>query len=438
MNARRFLIAAIALTLLACGGAPRVAPATERIAAVVNKEAILASDVDEQTKDAADRMNVDPADTSTYNKLRGEVLGQLIEKQVLLTEATRQGLTVTDAEVSQAVDREIQGLKQRIGSEADYQAALAREKTTEAELRKRYTPGVKEQLLISRLVGKEVQSKTTVTDAEVRAYFEAHRDSSGQKPEELRMAHILIAFEPDTSQVRRAHAKADSLYDLIVKKKAPFEEVAQRFSDDPSARVGGDLGTFGHGDMVAEFEEVAFKLKPMEISKPVRTRFGFHIIQVLEYFAKTDTSEERVHARHVMVQAKPTPADEERARLRALALRDSILTKGADFAAVARKFSADTATKDSGGVLGAVPVPALPQNLREPLSGLAVGEVSVPFKRDAGYHLFKVLGRTPATDYKYDDIKDDLRQVVLNKKLEDSYRRWYDRVKKTVNVEVKN
>jgi foldase protein PrsA len=139
-----------------------------------------------------------------------------------------------------------------------------------------------------------------------------------------------------------------------------------------------------------------------------------------------------------MVQAKATPADEERARLRALALRDSILTKGADFAAVARKFSADTATKDSGGVLGAVPVPALPQNLREPLSGLGVGEVSVPFKRDAGYHLFKVLGRTPATDYKYDDIKDDLRQVVLNKKLEESYRRWYDRVKKTVNVEVKN
>src|SRR5262245_10117089 len=429
MNARRFLTAAIALTLLACGGAPRVAPATERIAAVVNKEAILASDVDEQTKDAAQRMNIDPADTSTYNKLRGEVLSQLIEKQVLLTEATRQGITVSDAEVSQAVDREIQGLKQRIGSESDYEAALAHEKTTEAELRKRYTPGVKEQLMISRLVGKEVQSKTTVTDAEVKTYYEAHRDSIGRKPEELRMAHILIAFEPDTMQVHRAHAKADSLYDLIVKKKAPFEDVAQRFSDDPSSRVGGDLGAFGRGDMVAEFEDVAFKLKPMEISKPVRTRFGYHIIQVLEHFAKTDSTEERVHARHVMVQAKATTADEERARLRALALRDSILTKGADFAAVARKFSADTATKDSGGVLGAVPVPALPQNLREPLSGLAVGEVSVPFKRDAGYHLFKVLGRTPETDYKYDDIKDDLRQVVLNKKLEESYRRWYDRVK---------
>ena len=70
MNARRFLTAVIVLFLLACGGAPRVAPATERIAAVVNKEAILASDVDEQTKDAAQRMNVDPADTSSYKRLR--------------------------------------------------------------------------------------------------------------------------------------------------------------------------------------------------------------------------------------------------------------------------------------------------------------------------------------------------------------------------------
>jgi peptidyl-prolyl cis-trans isomerase SurA len=438
MMKRRFLTVALAMGLLVCGGGSRLAPAAERIAAVVNKEAILASDVDEQTRDAAERMNVDPSDTSSYNRLRGEVLNQLIEKQVLLTEANREGITVTDVEVSQAVDREIQGLKQRIGSEADYQVALAREKTTEAELRKRYTPGVREQLLISRLVGKEVQSKTSVTDAEVRTYYDAHRDSIGRKPEELKMAHILIAFEPDTSQLRRAHVRADSLRDLIVNKKQPFDQVAQQFSDDPSSRVGGDLGTFSRGDMVAEFEEVAFKLKPMEISMPVRTRFGYHIIQVLEHFAKTDTSAERVHARHVMVQAKPSPADEERARLRALALRDSIITKGADFAAVAKKFSADTATRDSGGVLGSVPVPGLPQNLREPLSGLAVGEVSVPFKRDAGYHLFKVLGRTPETDYKYEDIKDDLRQVVLNKKLEDSYRRWYERVRKGVNVEVKN
>jgi len=215
-----------------------------------------------------------------------------------------------------------------------------------------------------------------------------------------------------------------------------FEDVARQFSDDPSARVGGDLGTFGHGDMVPEFETVAFSLKPMEISQPIRTRFGYHIIQVLEHIPATDSTEEQVHARHVMVQAKPTPADEERARKRAMAVRDTLM-HGADFAAVAKRYSADSATRDSGGVLGEIPVPGLPANLREPLSGLRVGEVSVPFKRDAGYHIFKLLSRSPETDYKYDEIKDDLKQLVMNKKLEEAYHRWYERIRKTVNVEMK-
>jgi peptidyl-prolyl cis-trans isomerase SurA len=409
--------------------------AAERIAAVVNKEVILESDVQDQMQEAAARMNVDPSDSVALAKLHKDVLDQMVEKQVLLAEVAKQSITVTPAEVSAGVDREIDALKQRLGSDDQYRQALAHEKTTEPELRKRYESSVKEQLLIQRLVGREVQSKITVSDAEVHAYYEAHRDSIGRKPESVKLAHILIAFEPDTLQLRRAKARADSLRGLLTKGQL-FEDVARKFSDDPSARVGGDLGTFGHGDMVPEFEEVAFKLKPMEISQPVRTRFGYHIIQVLAHIPATDSTEEQVHARHVMVQAKATPADEERARKRAFAVRDTLL-KGADFAEVARRYSADSATRDSGGVLGEIPVPGLPANLREPLSGLHVGEVSVPFKRDAGYHLFKLLARSPETDYKYDEIKDDLKQLVMNKKLEEAYHRWYLTIRKTVNVEMK-
>lgn len=425
------------LTLVAVAGrSGDSASAAERIAAIVNKEVILASDVDEEARGAAYRMRIDPADSVAFGKLRKDVLNQMVEKHVLLAEATRLGITVTPADVSAAVDREIDGLRQRLGSEENFQQALTQEHTTEADLRKRYEPDVRDQLIISKLVGKEIQTKTTVTDAEVKTYYESHRDSLGKKPEQLRLAHILIAFEPDTVQVRRARLKADSLR-LAISKGESFESVAQRFSDDPSARVGGDLGTFARGAMVPEFEESAFSLKPMELSQPIRTRFGYHIIQVLEHFPATDSLEERVHARHVMVQAKPTDADEERARKKAVAVRDSLL-RGADFAKMAKKYSADTATRDSAGVLGEIPVPNLPANLREPLTGLSDGEVSVPFKREAGYHIFKVLGRVPETDFKYDEIKDDLRQLVQNKKLEENYKRWYERVKKTVNIEIKN
>lgn len=437
---RRALVPSIVFVALAAASlaGPGVTGAAERIAAIVNKSVILSSDVDEQTQQAAARFNVNPDDSASMKKLRKEVLDQLVEKQVILAEAARLGITVGPKDVNEAVGQEIDQLKGRLGGDAAFQAALAQEKTTEAALRRRYEPDVKDQLVIMRTVGREVQNKVTVTDAEVRAYYQANRDSIAKRPEALKLAHILVAFEPDTQQVRRARVRADSIRSVLAKpgKAAAFPDLAAQLSDDPSGRRGGDLGTFGRGDMVPEFEEVAFAMKPMEISNPVRTRFGYHVIQVLEHFPATDSTEERVHARHIMIATKPSPADEERARVRALALRDS-LAHGADFAAVARKYSADVATKDSSGYLGEIPVPSLPPNMREVLTALREGEISTPFKRDAGYHIFKVLGRTAETEYKYEDIKDDLKKVVMNRKLEEAYRRWYDRIKKNVNVELK-
>ena len=426
------LLAAAALAWV--GRVP--ADAAERIAAIVNKNVILESDVDERFQQAAARFNVDPRDSASVAKLRKNVLDQLIENQVVIAEATRLGITVTPAEVQAAVDREIDALRQRLGGDDAYKKALQQEGMTEADLRKKYEPDVRDQLVISRTVQREVQSKTTVTDAEVRAFFDANRDSIGRRPETLKLAHILIAFEADTLQSKRAKARADSVRALLVKGRS-FEELAKQFSDDPSGQRGGDLGNFGHGDMVPEFEAVAFALKPNEVSQPVRTRFGYHIIKVASHQAKTDSTEETVHASHIMIGLHPTPADEERARKRALAVRDS-LKSGADFAAMAKRYSKDTATKDSGGVLGDVTSTALPDNLKEVLTGLSVNEVSVPVKRDAGYHIFKLLGRIPETDYKFDEIKDDLRQMVLNRKLEESYRRWYERIKKTVTIDVKS
>jgi peptidyl-prolyl cis-trans isomerase SurA len=433
-SAKRFLPAAVVAAFALLGGTPGVA--AERIAAIVNKSVILASEVDERFAQAAARFNINPADTATVAKLRRDVLEQLIENQVILDEAAKLGIAVTAQEVNQAVDREIDAVRERLGGDEAFRNAMQEERTSEAELRQRYAPDIKEQILISRTVAREVQSKTTVTDAELRKFLDANRDSIGRRPEQLDMAHIMFSYEPDSAAVRRSKARADSLRNVILKGKA-FEEVARQHSDDPSGQRGGDLGTFGRGDMVPEFEEVAFRLKAGEVSQPVRTRFGFHVIKVEAHETATDSTEERVHARHVMIALRPTPADEDRARKRALAVRDSLL-KGADFARMAARFSQDTATKDSGGVLGTISAGSLPANLREVLTGLSIGEVSVPVKRDTGYHLFKLLGKEPEEDYKFDDIKDQLRQMVLNRKLEETYHRWYEKIKQTASIEIKD
>jgi len=438
---RRTVIKRLAWIVVALAAAAlpatRDTAASERIAAIVNKEVILESDVDDQLRVAVVNLHVDPSDSVSLAKLRKDVLRQLIDEQVILAEAQRQNVTITKSDLDKAVKEAIANVRTRLGSDANFQRALAEEHTTEEALRRKYEPDVKKQLLVMRLVGKEVQNRTTVTDAEAKAYFTAHRDSLGKRSEQLKLSAIVIGFEPDSIQVKRLHARADSLRNLIVVKKAPFEDVAKKFSDDPSGVRGGDLGTFARGDMVAEFEEVAFVLKPNEISQPVRSRYGWHLIQVLQHFPKSDSLGERIHARHVLLQAKISPADEDRARKKALGVRDSIL-KGADFAAMAKRHSMDTATKDSGGFLGEVPVSTLPPTFQEPLTGLGEGEVSVPLKGEAGYYVFKLAGRVPERDYRLDEVLPEIKQIVMQQKLRDAYDRWLERIRKNVNIEVKD
>lgn len=429
------VLAAAALVAIGCGlAAPAIA--AEGIAAIVNKEVILESEVDESLQQAIAQYHVDPDDSVAVAKLRKDVLQQLVDEQVILAEAARQGVTVTKADVDQGVNQQMQQVRSRFPTQQDFQKALEQERYTEASLRKKYEGDVRKQLIVMRMVGREVQNKTTVNDTEVHAFFESHRDSLGKNPERLKLASIVIAFEADSIQVKRARGRADSLRNVIMKGK-PFGDVAAAASDDPSGQRGGDLGTFGRGMMVPEFEDVAFGLKPNEISKPFRTRFGWHIVQVLEHNAKTDSTGETVHARHILVGLKPTPADEERARRKAVTVRDSLLS-GASFAGMARRYSADTSSKDSGGVIGEVPLPDLPQTFREPLTGLRDGEISVPLKGDAGYYVFKVLGHVPESEYKFADVKDRLKEIVLNQKLRENYQRWLDKIRKNVNVEIKD
>jgi peptidyl-prolyl cis-trans isomerase SurA len=426
-----------AAVLIAVGGvlaAP--AGASERIAAVVNNEVILESEVDDALDQALAQYHVDPQDSAAVDGVRKEVLKQLVDEQVILADAAKQGVTVTPAEIQQGVDQQMEQVRSRFPTEDDFKKALEQEKYTEASLRQKYQPEIRKQLIVMKMVGREVQSKTSVNDTEVRAFFESHRDSLGKSPERIKLASIVVEFEPDSTQVKHAKTRADSLRSVIVKGK-PFGEVAADASDDPSGQRGGDLGTFERGSMVPEFEEVAFRLTPNEISAPFRTRFGWHIVQVLKHNAKTDSTEESVHARHILVRLKPTPADEERARKMAIAIRDSLFS-GADFAAMAKRHSADTSSRDSGGVIGEISVPDLPPTFREPLAGLHDGEISVPLKGDAGYYIFKVLGHVPEADYKYEDIKDRLKEIVLNQKLRENYQRWLDRIRKNVNIDIKD
>lgn len=141
-----------------------------------------------------------------------------------------------------------------------------------------------------------------ITDEQISQFYEANQDNFGM-PEERRARHILIQVDADAAAeaIEQARAKAQSLLDVLRDKPDEFESLARAESQDPgSAAVGGDLGFFGRGMMVAPFEDTVFSLPVGEISELVRTDFGFHIIEVTEI--KADTIRPLAEVRDEIVQ----------------------------------------------------------------------------------------------------------------------------------------
>lgn len=187
-----------------------------------------------------------------------QLLDRIIEETLIDQAAAKAGVTIAPQEV----EKEIAAIKARLGGEAEFQQALSSNQITLEDLR--FDIGY--QLKLTRLVTKDF----TVTDEQLRAFFEANRVQFDTT--QVHARHILV----DTEDQARA-IKAE------LEKGADFTALAKEHSTDPSAQTnGGDLGAFGRGQMVPEFEKVVFGLKEGEISQPFQTAFGWHIAQVVK------------------------------------------------------------------------------------------------------------------------------------------------------------
>jgi ribosomal protein L12E/L44/L45/RPP1/RPP2 len=162
------------------------AVALDAIAAMVNDEPVLASDVEEQLFLFLQRAQVQP-DSSQVDTLRRQVLDQLIDEKLVLAEAKKQNLTVPAAEVQKQVEGAIADAKQRYGGEQGFREQLARENTNEARLRERYKGDLERQMLEQQVV-KKMFPKRTVTQADAEAYFKTHKDKFPKVPPQLHPA----------------------------------------------------------------------------------------------------------------------------------------------------------------------------------------------------------------------------------------------------------
>ncbi len=247
--------------------------ARSAVAATVNEEPILWSEVDAEVARAATQFNVNLAGPDS-EKQRAElsrlVLDQLIDQRLILQAARKRGVQVSET----AVSAEIERIKKNFGSEEEFQQALAQRNLTMDDVRRLLRVNLTVRALLPLV------AKVEVPEAEVRKSFEERRAQFDQ-PEQARVSHILIRVE-DPKQEERARQTILLIQGKLAKGEK-FADLARQYSQDPGSKErGGDLGFFGRGAMVKEFEQAAFSLQPGQVSGPVKTQFGYHLILLHE------------------------------------------------------------------------------------------------------------------------------------------------------------
>jgi peptidyl-prolyl cis-trans isomerase SurA len=273
---RRAAIAFVALTAL--GGARAEARLVEKIAAVVGDNVILASEVEEKSAPMLTEANriPDPAKRGARaTALRREVLERLIDDELILQQATDLKLSISPEQVDQSID-EIK--RQNNINDEQLREALRGQGMTMAA----YRADLKRQLLRYRVLNIAVGARVSISDEEVRGYYERHMKTGGNV--QVRASHIFVSIpeSSDAATVAEKQAQAQKLLERV-RAGEDFAKLAKQYSDDAATRAeGGDLGTFGKDMLPKAIEELVFSMKVGEVAGPVRADRGFHVIKLVE------------------------------------------------------------------------------------------------------------------------------------------------------------
>jgi len=407
-----------ALTVLLAASlvaATAAAQTLDRIVAIVGTRPILASQIEEEMVQQQAQGQPLPTDSAGLATMRRQVLDRLVELEILVQQAERDtSIKVTDQEVLDQVEQTYQNVRKQFTSENDFRDQIRQARFGSVEEWRRWLADEqRRQLYAQRLIEAQRQKgklrPIPPTEAQMREFWEQNRAQQPQRPATVSFRQIVVRPVPDSAARRRALERADSLV-VELRKGADFGTAAKRFSaDSASAAQGGELGWFRRGVMVKEFEDVAFRLRPGEISGPVETSFGFHIIKV----ERTQPAE--ILARHVLITPDISAGQIAIGRHLADSLHDRLARGGiarASFDSLAKLYADPQEPK----LAEDAPLTDLPPEYQKVVSSdttmglkpvITLGEPP-----RTKFVVFEVTARHDAGELGFDDVKLRIRQSL--------------------------
>jgi peptidyl-prolyl cis-trans isomerase SurA len=294
---------------------------------------------------------------------------------------------------------------------------------------------VREQIMMQRLREREVDDRIEVSDSEVDTFIA--ESMGGGSRSEYNLAHVLVRVPEQASpeQIELARNKAEKARAESAA-GGDFAKIAASYSDAPDALQGGLMGWRGEDRLPDLFAAAVKGMKPGETSAVLRSAGGFHVIKLIERRGAGDDGAqvEQTHARHILIRTGEAVSEAD-ARRRLAEMRERIVNGGADFAELAKLYSADGSAARGGDLDWLLPGDTVPEFERV-MNTLKPGEISQPFKSPFGWHLVQVLERRVAP-LAQDRRRLQARQALKERKSDEAYQEWLRQLRDRTYVEIR-
>jgi peptidyl-prolyl cis-trans isomerase SurA len=399
----------------------------DRIAAIVNDGLVLKSELDVQMDSVTKRLQEQKVELPSQSVLRQQVLDRLVVQEIEMQRAKHVGMTISDEQLNSA----LQEISSRNKIPFDQ---LPTALSAQGIDYKAYRESMRKEMTLSTLRQRDVIAHITVTPHELEQYLA--RQQSAASNDEFNISHILLSL-PAAATPQQLEEISHKAQDLAARaaKGDDFGQLAIANSNSQTALDGGSLGWRKGGQLPQFILDLAVTMKPGEVSQPVRTPSGFHIVKLNERRSgEAQVIINQVHVRHILM--KPNELDDDATVREKLAkLRDRI-EKGEDFAGIASTSSEDPGSAPDGGDLGWSGPGTFVPEFDQAIADLKDKEISEPFKTRYGWHIVQMLGTRT-----YDSTDDVRRQkayaAIRESKADEETELWLRRLRDEAFVETK-
>lgn len=399
----------------------------DRVAVVVNDDIIMESQVLKRKEEITQAMQRQGVALPPDDEVLRQVVEALIIENIQLQIGERAGVRIDDNTLNQTMARIAQ---QNNLTLEEFQQQLQADGMSYAQTREQ----IRNEMVATRVREGKVGSRIQITEQEIQNYLTSE---TGQKQLEAAylLGHILLQVPEDTGAEFEAQAsqRAQSILDQL-RDGADFAQLAAKYSDDPSAAAGGAMEWRKASQLPSIFADVATELNIGEVSEPIRSANGFHLIKLLNRQGGDSLLVPQSRVRHILIKTSEIRNDDQ-----AKAFAEELFGRiqgGEDFAELARKYSADTGSLASGGDLGWVSGRDLVPEFRMAMEGAELNQLTQPVRSQFGWHILEVL------EHRMQDVGKEVqkaraREVIYQRKFDEELQIWLNEEREDAFVDIK-